>query len=529
MLTQIKLLTRLELCNLYGLNVLRFSKDKKSRQKTMGLTALWILLLVMLIGYVGGLAYGLIYLGLEEAVPAYLITLSGLLVFFFGMLKAGSVIFRKEGYDILCALPLRAGAIAVSRLLRMYAEDLLMTLAVLLPGIGVYIWNVRPNAGFYLTVFLGIWITPLIPMAASILLGALITGISSRMRHKSLISAVLSVLFVLGVLYGSSRLSAVEGSIDPEMLRDLSLSIMTLLEKVYPPAVWIGRAMIHGDVPGALACVVLSLAVFGVVAAAVALSFQKISQNLYSNFAKHDYRMGKLKADSLLCSLCKRELRRYFSSSIYVTNTIIGPVMGCVLSAALLLSGTDLIKEFLPLPIDVEGIVPFVISGVFCTMTATATSISMEGKNWWILKSLPLTTKNILDGKILMNLLLLLPFYLLSELILIFALKPGAGELLWLVLIPAVIILFSCVYGIAVNLRFPVLEWESEVRIVKQSASAVLGGMGGLILSILCAVIVGAVPGEYAAYLKAGICAVILAATAVIYRSNNHYDICGKI
>lgn len=349
------------------------------------------------------------------------------------------------------------------------------------------------------------------------------------MRHKSLISAGLSVLFVLGVLYGSSRLSAVEGSIDPEMLRDLSLSIMTLLEKVYPPAVWIGRAMVRGDVPGALACVVLSLAVFGAVAAAVALSFQKISQNLYSNFAKHDYRMGKLKADSLLCSLCKRELRRYFSSSIYVTNTIIGPVMGCVLSAALLLLGTDLIKEFLPLPIDVEGIVPFVISGVFCTMTATATSISMEGKNWWILKSLPLTTKNILDGKILMNLLLLLPFYLLSELILIFALKPGVGELLWLVLIPAVIILFSCVYGIAVNLRFPVLEWESEVRIVKQSASAVLGGMGGLILSILCAVIVGAVSGEYAAYLKIGICAVILAATAVIYRSNNHYDICGKI
>lgn len=529
MLTQIKLLTRLELCNLYGLNVLRFSKDKKSRQKTMGLAALWIILLVMLIGYVGGLAYGLIYLGLEEVVPAYLITLSGLLVFFFGMLKAGSVIFRKEGYDILCALPLRPGAIAVSRLLRMYVEDLLMTLAVLLPGIGVYIWNVRPNAGFYLTVFLGIWITPLIPMAGSILLGALITGISSRMRHKSLISAGLSVLFVLGVLYGSSRLSAVEGSIDPEMLRDLSLSIMMLLEKVYPPAVWIGRAMVRGDVQGALAYVVLSLAVFGAVAAAVAFSFQKISQNLYSNFAKHDYQMGKLKADSLLCSLCKRELRRYFSSSIYVTNTIIGPIMGCVLSAALLLSGTDLIKGLLPLPIDVEGIVPFVISGVFCTMTATATSISMEGKNWWILKSLPLTTKNILDGKILMNLLLLLPFYLLSELVLIFALKPGAGELLWLVLIPALIILFSCVYGIAVNLRFPVLEWESEVRIVKQSASAVLGGMGGLILSILCAVAVGAVPGEYAAYLKAGICAVILAATAAIYRSNNHYDICGKI
>lgn len=525
MLTQIRILTKLELCNLYGLNVFRFSRDKKSRQKTLGLMALWLILLVMLICYVGGLSYGLIYLGLEAAVPAYLITLSGVLIFFFGMLKAGSIIFRREGYDMLCALPLRTGAIAVSRLLKMYVEDLLMTLAVLLPGIGVYIWNVGPGADFYLTVFLGIWIVPLLPMAASILLGTLIAGISCRMRHKSLISAGLSILAVLGILYGSSRLSAMQGSMDTEMLKDLSVSIMALLEKVYPPAVWLGMAMIRGDISGTVACVGLSLAAFGAVAAAAALSFHKISRSLYSNSARHDYRMGRLKAESLLRSLCKRELRRYFSSSIYVTNTIIGPIMGCVLSAALFLLGTDFIKGVLPLLIDVEGIVPFVIAGVFCMMTATATSISMEGKNWWILKSLPLTAKNILDGKILMNLLLLLPFYLLSELFLIFALKPGAGELLWLLLIPAVLILFSCVYGIAVNLRFPLLEWESEVRVVKQSASSVLGGMGGFILSILCAVITGAVPGEYTAYLKAGICAVILVLTAVLYRSNNRFEI----
>ncbi len=109
MLTQIRILTKLELCNLYGLNVLRFSKDKKSKQKNMGLMALWIILLVILICYVGGLSYGLIYLGLEDAVPAYLITVSGLLIFFFGMLKAGNIIFQREGYDILCALPLRTG------------------------------------------------------------------------------------------------------------------------------------------------------------------------------------------------------------------------------------------------------------------------------------------------------------------------------------------------------------------------------------------------------------------------------------
>lgn len=48
MLTQIKILTKLELSNLYGLNVFRFSKDKKAKKKSLGLLALWVILLAML-------------------------------------------------------------------------------------------------------------------------------------------------------------------------------------------------------------------------------------------------------------------------------------------------------------------------------------------------------------------------------------------------------------------------------------------------------------------------------------------------
>ena len=109
MLAQIKIMIKLELCNLYGLNALRFSKDKKAKRKSLGLLVLWMVLIVMGMFYVGGLSYGLIYLGMQEVVPAYLITISSLLIFVFGVLKAGSAIFRKEGYDILCALPIGQG------------------------------------------------------------------------------------------------------------------------------------------------------------------------------------------------------------------------------------------------------------------------------------------------------------------------------------------------------------------------------------------------------------------------------------
>ena len=153
----------------------------------------------------------------------------------------------------------------------------------------------------------------------------------------------------------------------------------------------------------------------------------------------------------------------------------------------------------------------------------------MEGKNWWIAKSLPLSAKNILDAKILMNLLLFLPFYFLSEIFLILALRPGAEELLWLLLIPAVFLLFSCVYGITVNLHFPVLNWENEVSVVKQSASCVLGGMGGFLLAIPCAAGAAAAPEEYVWLIKGGICLALLLTTGFLYRKNNRFDLCGKV
>ena len=518
MVRQIKNMTKLELCNLYGINVFRFTKDRRVKRKYLCLLALWCLLLVMLAGYLGGLSYGLISLGLGEVVPAYLLAISSLMILVFGMLKAGSMIFRREGYEMLCAMPFPAGVLAVSRLLRMYAENLLLTVFVLLPGCAVYAWELRPGASFYLAVFLEIWAAPMLPMAVAVLAGALVTGISSRMRHKSLAASVLSVLAVLAMLLLTSRLSVMEGSIDAEMMKNLSAVVTGVLKKVYPPAVWLGMAAVHADLAQGLLGVGVSVAVFAAVSAGIVVCFPNICQRLCGSFAAHSYHLGGLKAGSVMAALVKREFRRYFSSSVYVTNTIIGPVMGCVLAGAVFVTGTDSLERLLPVSFPVRSLIPYALAGAFCMMTTTAVSISMEGKNWWIVKTLPLSAKAVMDAKILMNLLLMLPFYLVSEVLLILALRPGILDILWLFLIPAVIILFSCVYGLAVNLHFPVMDWENEASIVKQSLSATLGGMGGFVLSILCIVAIVFLPGAYVGLFKVGICIFLLGATAVLYR-----------
>ena len=148
----------------------------------------------------------------------------------------------------------------------------------------------------------------------------------------------------------------------------------------------------------------------------------------------------------------------------------------------------------------------------------------MEGKNWWITKSLPLTANQIMTAKVLMNLTLMLPFYLASEVMMVIALKPGLMELVWLLVIPAAIILFACVFGITGNLLLPSFNWDSEVSVVKQSGAAAVGGFGGLLATIVFAVAV-LLSGAYADAAKLGGTLLLLLAAALLHRKNISTDL----
>ena len=521
MLQQIKILAKQELCNIYGRNVSRYTKDPRVKRKSRLMLAVWVFFIALVFFYVGGLSYGLFKIGAGDVIPAYLVTISSLVIFFFATFKAGNVIFGKHGYDILCSLPVSQKAVVFSRFLRMYVENLVLALVVMLPGTTVYAWFKQPGAAFYLIGVVSTLAIPLLPVAAATFIGALIKGIASRMKHKSLVEAGLTILIVLVIPSMISKLSGMEENITPEMLKELSSTVLGILGKLYPPAIWLGMSMVDENILPCLGCIGLFIAVFVAVILIVSACFHSICRHLFSTSAKHNYRMESLQRSSVQRALCKKELRRYFASGIYVCNTIVGPVLGMVFSATIFFVGVNKINEVLSVGIDIRGLIPFILAGVFCVMTTTSTSVSMEGKNWWIVKSLPIDTKTILDAKIMMNLILMFPCYLVSEVFLILALKPQALDLIWMLVIPALIMLFACVYGITINLHFPVLDWESEVSVVKQSASAMLGGMGGLILAILCAVLTALVPDTCYHISRLTIGILILGVTAVLYRKNN--------
>ena len=130
---------------------------------------------------------------------------------------------------------------------------------------------------------------------------------------------------------------------------------------------------------------------------------------------------------------------------------------------------------------------------------------------------MPVSAKTVFDSKILLSLTINAPFYVISESLLILALKPEGMELLWLLLLPALFLVFASVFGLFINLLMPSFDWENETAVVKQSASAMVGGLGGDLVVILCALPVifwRQVPGDL---IKGAEVVILAAVTAILY------------
>lgn len=521
MLKQIRKLVGVTLCNTWGINVARYSKDKKKVTNVWMLAISFLILACMGVTYITMLAYGLNQIGLADIIPAYILMITSLVILVFSILKAGSILFQMKSYEMLISLPIKPAAIVASRFISMYIGNVVLSLLTVVPSSIVYGIYQRPNSWFYVMMAISVFLLPLIPMTIATAIGALIIAISSRMKHKNLVTIVLSTMLTMAALVASFGMSSKSTNIDTGALAKLSTILTKQIYALYPPARLFSQGIINQDMVSFLAFVLISIGVFLLLVLIVQWKFVEICSAINARATKNNFVMKEMKSSSALMAFYKKELRRYFSSSIYVMNTAIGYIMMVVACIAMRVMGVDELEETLQMTGVIHKALPLVMAGMCCLIPTTICSISLEGKQWWIPKSMPVSTKTVLDSKILVNLTIGYPFVFLSAIILFFTIRTSIIGYIMLVLVPIVYILFMSVVGIAINLRMPMFNWESEAVVVKQS--------GAGFISMLVSLIIIAVPGVLIAVLGNMdsnsimlITIVVLGLlTLLVYRDNN--------
>ena len=122
-------------------------------------------------------------------------------------------------------------------------------------------------------------------------------------------------------------------------------------------------------------------------------------------------------------------------------------------------------------------LIAIVLIFCFSITNTTSSSVSLEGKSFWVIKTAPVQTKDVLNSKILVNIVVFMPFLLIDLIIGFLFIKPTIIIFLFVLGILIIFLIGSIYYGLLCNLLLPRFDFDNPARAIKQSG-AVLLNMG---------------------------------------------------
>ena len=405
---------------------------------------------------------------------------SSMFTFFTSVYKAQEVLFSAKDYEMLMALPIKPRVILLSKMIQLLLLNYLFVALILIPPAIVYFTRVNISTLFFVYLVIEFIFAPLISIVVASIIAFILSYVLSRVRHKNLVIILGSFIVTILIMLVSNNANSII-----DMVTINSEAVNSAVSKAYPPAIYFKDALAHLDVLNLFKFVIVSIIPFLIFLFVFSKFYNNINAKLSESFKSSNYKLTTLKTTSKMKALIIKELKAYFACPIYVLNTSFALVLITIVSIASLFFGGDVIANLLKVP-EVKNILPQLMIGVLsvvvCMSCTTNLSISLEGKELWILKSSPIDAIDIFKGKIAVNLIILIPIILLNSVILLVSLKMNLISFLWLIIIPTLYAFVISILGIFINLYFPKLEWISEVTVVKQSLSAMLAPLLGMIL-----------------------------------------------
>ena len=127
---------------------------------------------------------------------------------------------------------------------------------------------------------------------------------------------------------------------------------------------------------------------------------------------------------------------------------------------------------------------PMGISFFLVIASPSASSVSLEGKSLWIVRSLPVDTRLVLKAKLNVTMTLFYPSVIICGTLFNLAIRPEPPFAVGMYLIPLAYSYFAALLGLKCNLNSPNFDWTNEVTVVKQSKPVLITMLAGMLLTI---------------------------------------------
>ena len=404
----------------------------------------------------------------------------------------------------LLSMPIKKSTIMLSKSVVRYAFDFALITIIFAPSVVVYYVMAAQPLAVLLRGILSLLLMPLFSVGVAYSISCLLIGVSKNFKRPEMLRTVLMVVSTVAFMafYMTMPASVATGE------------GMRLFVSSFGPLVWAADFIVAGDIAAFGLYLLITALPFGI---GVALQSRMFGRK--AGTRKSTDTTLKFRRKSQLGALFGKEIRFYFSLPIYVTNTIMSPVMA-VVGTVVLVSARDNVIAFAEEFFPQAGLLPFVVFMAMCFIISmgfiTSSSISLEGKNIRVMRAAPLAENKVFWAKILLQIVVLFPVIFICIAVACISISMPLVDIILFEAAGAALSLLVAAWGLYVNLIFPKMQWDNEVSVVKQGMATMVAVFSNMAVSAVPAVIYFAVAAGSFAVTAAWSCGIFLVLTTVV-------------
>lgn len=383
---------------------------------------------------------------------------------------------KNNDTELLLSMPIKKRDIILSKTLNKYLFDFAFTFILFAPVLVLYVIFDGFKTSILLSGILTIFLLPFGSVGLSYIIGFLISRIFNRSRYAKLLKSLFSTLIMVVVLALILSKTLFYGSVTPASMQNY------FTDRFITNSVF--EFILLQDLVGLFILLAITVVVFVLGLIVYAVNYGKEDAKYNGKNVKLKFGNGK----NPFANLFKKEINGYLTKPAYLINTIIGPIFIVVFSIMLCTFGKNDLQTLLGASISSEMIFG-IVALVYCSFSAmtliSCCSISLEGKQLWILKSSPVNEKHLFLSKICLQLLFTTPIMLVCGIIIGIVYELAFIHILLLLGVTILCSVMHSTLGLICNLLLPKFDYTDETQVVKQSTATLLTMLLGIILVLI--------------------------------------------
>ena len=478
-------LLKVDLINGFSLNK-NFGKNKKNRKASKS-SNMGIMIFVGAMFLIMSFSYAFMMYGLAvganrpNLLIAYGTTVGVLVTLMMTFANAYGTLFKSRDFELLASLPIESRVVVASKIASLTIIGYALFGLMYIPAVIMYFLIAGFNIIAFLASIVVLLFGPLLITSLCSLVAYIVGSIVSHFKNKNTISTVLYVIFTIVLILGIYAINfTMPHTEDEAIMQAYAEKLFTVFTSIYPVSKIVVPA-VGGNLLYLLLYVAIMVVPYILFVLIIGRRYVYINTHAKDSYKKSNYDISKekkTKSRGLLKTLLQKEFKTLLATPVYLTNVVIGPVMSVavvIFSSYIFMykiaAVDEAVANSIAIGANVICAVSLLVSGI---APASACSISMEGKKFWIIKSLPIDAKKYIRSKLLFSYLIMGPVMIIASVVACIIIKANWIDFICILLVPQVAALLYSLIGLLLNLKFYNLEWDNPTQAVKQGANIVL-------------------------------------------------------